>query len=48
MSIFKIGEEKFKTTAYKKVSVKIGNHQEEIEVGIIEVEIPLAISKRKL
>ena len=35
-------------TKEKKVSVKIESHQEDIEVGVIEVEVPFALSKLKL
>ena len=45
---FQMGETIFKTICYKLIPVKIGNHEEELEVGIIDAEIPLLISKRKL
>ena len=46
--IFRMGEKNFKTIMYKKVLIRIGSHQEDLEVGVIEVEIPLLISKRML
>ena len=45
---FRIGEKKYKTIMYKKVPIRVGCHQEDLEVGVIEVKIPLFISKRKL
>ena len=33
---------------YKTIPVKIGPYEEELEVGIIDTEIPLHISKKKL
>ena len=47
-NVFRIGGKIFKTIVYKRVPVKVRSHQEYIEVGVIEVEIPLAISKLKL
>ena len=46
--IFKMGNDNFKTIMFKKIPVSIGTHEEEIEVGIIDTEIPLLISKKKL
>ena len=46
--IFRMGEKNFKTIMYKRVPVRIGSHQEDLEVGVMEVKIPLLISKRKL
>ena len=46
--IFRMGEKNYKTIMYKKVPVRVVSHQEDLEVGVIEVEIPLLISKRKL
>ena len=45
---FKMGNEVFKTVMFKVIPVKIGTYTEEIEVGIIDTEIPLLISKRML
>ena len=42
--IFQMGEQNFKTAMNKRVPVKIGSHQEDLEVGVIEVEIPLVVS----
>ena len=33
---------------YKKIPLKIGSHEEEVEVGIVDANIPLLISKKKL
>ena len=33
---------------FKMVPVKIGSHEEDIEAGVIVVEIPLALSKFKI
>ena len=43
-----MGNEVFKTKMFKVIPVQIGSYVEEIEVGIIDTEIPLLISKRKL
>ena len=37
-----------KSITFKMVSVKIGSLQEYVEVGVIDTEIPLALSKLKL
>ena len=45
---FKMGNDNFKTLMYKRIPVRIGELEEELEVGIIDTEIPLLISKKKL
>ena len=45
---FKMGNDNFKTLMYKRIPVRIGEQDEELEVGIINTEIPLLISKKKL
>ena len=45
---FKMGKEVFKTVMFKVIPVKIRTYTEDIEVGIIDTEIPLLIYKRKL
>ena len=45
---FKMGNNVFNTVMFKKIPIRIGKHEEEIEVGIINTEIPLLISKKKL
>ena len=45
---FKMGNDNFKTLVYKRIPVRIGEQDEELEVGIINTEIPLLIYKKKL
>ena len=40
--------ENFKTRMYKRFPVRIGESEEELEVGIIDTKILLLISKKKL
>ena len=45
---FQMGDTVFKTIMFKRIPINIGGHEEELEVGIINTEIPLLISKKKL
>ena len=46
--VFQMGNTVFNTIMFKRIPVKIGNHEEVLEVGIIDTEIPLLISRKKL
>ena len=45
---FRISGKNCKTIMFKLIPVKIGNHQEDTEVGVIDVEFPLSLSIFKL
>ena len=45
---FRLGNETFKTTKTIKVPFKIGKLEETIDVGVVEANIPMLLSKSKL
>ena len=45
---FKLGNQTFKTTKTVKIPFKIGKLEEVIEVGVVEANIPMLLSKSKL
>ena len=46
--VFWMDEKNFRTVAYKRIPVSIEKLHVDLEVGIIDVKIPLLILKRKL
>ena len=45
---FKLGNETFKTIKTVKIPFKVGKLEEELEVGVVEANIPMLLSKSKL
>ena len=45
---YKFGNEVFPTIAFKLIPIKIGNMEENVEVGVIDSNMPLLISNAKL
>ena len=45
---FKLGETSYETVFYKLVPIEIGGRKEYMEVGVIEADIPLLISRAQL
>ena len=45
---FKLGNETFKTIKTVRIPFKIGKLEEELEVGVVEANIPMLLSKSKL
>ena len=46
--VLRMEEKNFKTIMYKKVPVKVASHHKDLEVGIIDTEILLVVSNRKI
>ena len=45
---YKFGNEIFPTIAFKEIPIKIGSMEENVQVGVIDSNIPLLISNAKL